>query len=71
MVKRQIIIIAIILAIATLGFFFFSSITGNVITGAALNPEIKTEYFRINNFGMEVNESLDKKVIDSEVKISK
>ncbi|MCK4997226.1 hypothetical protein KAS08_02885 [Candidatus Pacearchaeota archaeon] len=56
MVKKQVIIIAIILIVAALGFLFFSNMTGNVITGAALNPEIKTEYFRIDDFGMEINE---------------
>ena len=55
MVKRQIIIIAVILAVAVLGFLIFSNMTGNVITGAVLNPDIKTEYFRIDDFGMEIN----------------
>ena len=53
--KKQIIIVAVILAVAVLGFFIFSDVTGNVITGAVLNPEIKTESFRIDDFGMEIN----------------
>jgi hypothetical protein len=59
--KKQIIIIAIVVVVVTLGLLLFSNMTGNVITGAAVNPEIKVKSFRISDFGMEVNkgEELD------------
>ena len=46
-----------ILTVTALGFFLFSSMTGSVITGAAIKPEIKDESFRIDSFGSQMNEN--------------
>ena len=62
MVKKQIIIIAIIISIIILGFLSFSNIAENLITGAVIKPIINTEYFRINNFGIEINEDEEEKL---------
>jgi hypothetical protein len=57
MVNKQTIIISAILILAAIGVLFFSNMTGNVITGAAIDPEINIKYFKIDDFGSEVNVS--------------
>ena len=58
MVKKRTLIIVGILIAATIGLLIFSFITGNVISE---NPEqeMKEEYFRIDNFGSEINEEVN------------
>ena len=55
MIKKQVIVVAAILILAAIGFLIFYNMTGNAITGAATNPEIKSEYFRIDDFGSDEN----------------
>ena len=48
-------IIVGILALVGLGFMFMSTITGNVITGSVVAPmRIDNEYYRISDFGEDV-----------------
>lgn len=54
---RRILIGIGILALVCLGFLFFSTMTGNVITGSAVGEMVvDDEYFRISDFGGELNE---------------
>lgn len=57
MVSRNFIIGVAVLVIVILGFMFVSNITGNVIGDFVADEEmnIKNEYFRIDDFGAEVN----------------
>lgn len=49
-----------ILALVALGFLFFSTMTGNVITGGAVSSmSVENEYFRIDDFGSELNGGSD------------
>jgi len=65
MINRNVAIGIGILIIAGLGFLFFSSITGNVITGASVE-DVENEYFKISNFGNpELNEEVMKNGEDS------
>ena len=60
--KRQVIIVCSIVVIViamVLGINSISGITGNTITGSVVDeaPVIKDEYFRIDDFGMRINET--------------
>jgi uncharacterized membrane protein len=51
--KKNIIIAIVILIIVVLGFYFVTTMTGNVITGSTANEEVvENDYFRID----EINE---------------
>jgi len=60
---KNVIIVIVILIIVVLGFYFVSTMTGNVITGSAANQEVvENEYFRIDeidNSGEAVNDTQD------------
>ena len=59
MVSRSVVIGIGILILVGLGFLFVSTMTGNVITGSVATEEaVENEYFRISDFGDDVNESL-------------
>ena len=60
--KRQVITVCSIVVIViamVLGINSISGITGNTITGSVVDeaPVIKDEYFRIDDFGMRINET--------------
>ena len=58
MISRNVAIVIGILVVAGLGLLFFSAMTGNVITGAAVG-DVESEYFRISDFGnSELNEEV-------------
>jgi len=49
MVSRNVVIAIVILIIVVLGFYFVSTMTGNVITGSTANQEVvDNDYFRID-----------------------
>jgi len=50
MISRNVAIGIGILVILGLGFLFFSSMTGDVITGVAVDS-MENEYFKISDFG--------------------
>ena len=56
---KNIIIVIVVLIIVILGFYFVSTMTGNVITGSTANQEVvENEYFRIDeidNSGEDLN----------------
>jgi len=61
---RRIWIVVGILALVALGFFFFSTMTGNEITGTAVAPiEISSDYYKISDFGGEVESSGEGSVV--------
>ncbi|MCD4771211.1 hypothetical protein K8R30_02210 [archaeon] len=65
MVSRNVAIGIGILVVVGLGFLFFSGMTGNAITGAAVG-DVENEYFRISDFGnSELNEGAIKDGKDS------
>ena len=59
MVNRNLVIAIVVLIIVILGFYFVSTMTGNVITGSTANQEVvENEYFRIDeidNSGEDLN----------------
>ena len=59
MVNRNLVIAIVVLIIVILGFYFVTTMTGNVITGSTANQEVvENEYFRIDeidNSGEDLN----------------
>ncbi len=55
-----------ILVLICLGFLIVSSMTGSVITGSIMNEKIiEDEYFKISDFGNELNEEVNDGTQDS------
>ncbi len=57
-----------ILLVVIFGFFFVSTITGNVITGSVAEEKIINEYYRIDEIEADVNDSFERGELNDEVK---
>ncbi len=57
-----------ILTLVVLGFFFVSTITGNVVTGSVAEEKIINEYYRIDEIEADVNDSFERGELNDEVK---
>jgi hypothetical protein len=59
MEKKYVVLFVVVLCVAMASLVFVGNMTGNAITGAAVGtPEVDNEYFRIDDFGSEVNEEV-------------